>query len=119
MSTERESLEKQRADLLESLGLIDERIAQYVSPTDVPLQLLRDQKSLKQRLADIEQRLLSTPAAAAHIPPAPPTTQTIINTAANQGAQGVFHAPVTFNISPPEPPAPTPAPPPPPDQSGG
>ena len=111
MSTERESLEKQRANLLESLHLIDERIAQFVSPTDVPLQLLRDQQSLKQRLADIEQRLQATSAAAvAHVPPATNTAQTIINTAANQGAQGVFHGPVTFNIGTPapapEPPAP-------------
>ncbi len=109
MSTERESLEQQRADLLESLHLIDERIAQYVSPTDVPLQLLRDQRSLKQRLNDIEQRLQATPAAVAHVPHAANTTQTIINTAANQGAQGVFNAPVTFNIGTPtpEPSAPT------------
>ncbi|NJL06000.1 MAG: SUMF1/EgtB/PvdO family nonheme iron enzyme [Chloroflexaceae bacterium] len=111
MSTERESLEKQRTDLHESLGLIDERIAHYVSPTDVPLQLLRDQKSLKQQLAAIEQRLQATPAAAAHVPPATTTTQTITNTATSHGAQGVFNAPVTFNIGSPAPEPPAPAPP--------
>jgi hypothetical protein len=54
---ERASLERQRAELRENLRLIEERKAEYVLEVDVPLQLVKEERRLKARLADVERKL--------------------------------------------------------------
>jgi hypothetical protein len=54
---ERGSLERQLAEGQANLRLIEERKAQYVLETDVPLQLLKDEGRLRQRIAELEARL--------------------------------------------------------------
>ena len=49
---ERASLERQLVELQENLRLIDERIAEFVQETDIPLQLKKD----KGRLASVSPR---------------------------------------------------------------
>ncbi len=104
MSAERESLENQQRSLTESLHLIAERKAMYVSPADIPLQLLKDERALQQQLAEVERRLqaLGAPSAASG-GAGSSGTQNITNTASNQGAQGNFYGPVTINYPPPPP----------------
>ena len=46
-----ESLQKQLIEAQENLSLIEERIAQYVQATDVPLQLIKDQRRLQRWIA--------------------------------------------------------------------
>lgn len=105
MSTERESLESQQRSLTESLQLIAERKAMFASPNDIPLQLLKDERALKQQLAEVERRLqaLGAPSAAGGAAGGG-GTQNITNTAPNQGAQGNFYGPVTINTGTPPPP---------------
>ncbi len=57
MQPNRASLERQRDDILDSLHLIAERKAKYVAETEIPLQLLKDEKDLKRQLAEVEQQL--------------------------------------------------------------
>ena len=54
---ERGSLERQLAESQANLRLIEERKAQYVLETDVPLQLLKEDGRLRQRIADLKTRL--------------------------------------------------------------
>ena len=51
------SLVKQLSDAEENLRLIDERIAKYVHETDVPLQLLKDQRRLQKWIARLQRRI--------------------------------------------------------------
>ncbi len=67
MHADRQSLEHQRDSLRATLSLIAERKAAFVSPTDVPLQLLHDERAKQRELADVERQL----AALAGAPPAP------------------------------------------------
>ena len=53
-----ESLQKQLSEAQENLALIEERIAQYVQETDVPLQLIKDQRRLQQWIARLQRRLV-------------------------------------------------------------
>ena len=55
--SERASLARQRAELRENLRLIEERKAEYVLEVDVPLQLVKEERRLKARLADVERKL--------------------------------------------------------------
>ena len=51
------SLQRQLAEAQENLGLIDERISQFVQETDVPLQLIKDQHRLRKWIRRLERRL--------------------------------------------------------------
>lgn len=55
-----ESLRHQLVQARENLRLIDERIADYVLETDVPLQLLKEKGRLREHIARLE-RVLNTP----------------------------------------------------------
>lgn len=52
-----ESLQLQLAEAQENLALIEERIAQYVQETDVPLQLIKDQRRLTKWIGRLQRRL--------------------------------------------------------------
>ena len=52
-----ESLRHQLAQARANLRLIEEREAEYVLSTDVPLQLVKEKQRLQQRIADLEARL--------------------------------------------------------------
>jgi hypothetical protein len=51
------SLIKQLSDAEENLRLIDERIAKYVLETEVPLQLLKDQRRLQRWTARLQRQI--------------------------------------------------------------
>ena len=51
------SLLRQRNEWRENLRLIEERKSQFVQDTDVPLQLLKDERKIRERIADLEARL--------------------------------------------------------------
>jgi len=51
------SLRRQLAEARANLRLIEERTAEYVLSTDVPLQLVKEKRRLQQRIADPEARL--------------------------------------------------------------
>ncbi len=51
------SLVKQLSDAEENLRLIDERIAKFVLETEVPLQLLKDQRRLQRWIARLQRRI--------------------------------------------------------------
>lgn len=51
------SLEKQLSDAEENLQLIDERIAKYVHETEVPLQLLKDQRRLQRWMTRLQRQI--------------------------------------------------------------
>lgn len=53
------SLQRQLADSRENLRLIQERKAQYVLETDIPLQLIREERRIQERIADLVHRLSS------------------------------------------------------------
>ena len=55
--SERASLVRQQAELIENLRLIEERKAEYVLEVDVPLQLVKEERRLKTRLAAVERKL--------------------------------------------------------------
>ncbi|NJL05869.1 MAG: hypothetical protein HC911_13380 [Chloroflexaceae bacterium] len=60
MATECESLHKQYDAQLANLNLIDERIAGYVAPNDVPLQLLKDRRGCETELARLRAEIERT-----------------------------------------------------------
>jgi hypothetical protein len=51
------SLEKQLSDAEENLRIIDERIAKYVQETDVPLQLIKDQRRLQRWIMRLQRQI--------------------------------------------------------------
>ena len=57
MTTECESLRKQYAEQQANLDLIEERIAGYVAPNDVPLQLHKDRRSCETELARLRAEI--------------------------------------------------------------
>ncbi|PLS67423.1 MAG: hypothetical protein CV045_13700, partial [Cyanobacteria bacterium M5B4] len=57
MATECESLRKQYAEQLDNLHLIKERIAGYVAPNDVPLQLHKDRRACETELARLKAEI--------------------------------------------------------------
>ncbi len=59
MPAEIEALQHDLKEARENLALIDERIADYVLSTDVPLQLIKERRRLKSRVGQIERRLAS------------------------------------------------------------
>lgn len=54
---DRASLEYQLAESYTSLRLIEERRAEFVQETDIPLTLIKDERRLRQRIAEIEARV--------------------------------------------------------------
>ena len=56
-----ESLRRQLAKARENLRLIDERIAEYVLATEVPLQLRKERDNLLKRIETLERDLKSYP----------------------------------------------------------
>ncbi len=58
-STEQDvqSLQQQLADARENLRLIEERKAQYVQEVEIPLQLIKDERRLKEQIAELEGKL--------------------------------------------------------------
>ena len=62
LSTEdRESLERQLRSARENLRLIEERKAQYVRAVDVDLQLIKDERRLRDTIAELENKLRGSP----------------------------------------------------------
>jgi hypothetical protein len=57
MSDTVESLRKQLADAEENRRLIQERKAEYVQATDIPLQLVKDERRLDEQIAELRDRL--------------------------------------------------------------
>ncbi len=54
---DRASLERQLKDMRENLRLIEERKAQYVREVDVDLQLIKDERRLRDKIAELEAKL--------------------------------------------------------------
>jgi hypothetical protein len=54
---EAHSLQRQLVDARESLRVIDERKAQYVQEVDIPLQLIKDERRLKEQITEIKKKL--------------------------------------------------------------
>jgi hypothetical protein len=51
------SLQRQLQEMRENLRLIEERKAEYVLGVEVPLQLIKEERRLKDRIAELEQQL--------------------------------------------------------------
>jgi len=43
--------------LTQSLAMVQERMSEYVLSTDIPLQLIKEERELKRRIASIKQQL--------------------------------------------------------------
>jgi len=43
--------------LTQSLAMVQERMSEYVLSTDIPLQLVKEERDLKRRIASIKQQL--------------------------------------------------------------
>ena len=56
-TSELESLRRQLAEARTNLRLIEERKAEFVMGTDVPLQLIKEERRLRDRIAELEQQL--------------------------------------------------------------
>jgi hypothetical protein len=52
-----ESLRKQLADAETSLRLIEERMAEYVMSTDIPLNLIKEERALRERITTLKARI--------------------------------------------------------------
>jgi ketosteroid isomerase-like protein len=52
-----DSLRRQIDNLRKSLRLVEERMSEYVLPTDVPLHLVGQEREIKEKLADLEAEL--------------------------------------------------------------
>ena len=52
-----DSLRRQIENLRESLRLVEERMSEYVLPTDVPLHMVGQERKIRQKLADLEAEL--------------------------------------------------------------
>jgi KaiC/GvpD/RAD55 family RecA-like ATPase len=57
MSDTFQSLQRQLTEAAESLRLIQERKTEFVLKTDVPLQLVKDERRLEAQIADLQKRL--------------------------------------------------------------
>lgn len=56
-SEERASLTRQLAASRENLRLIEERKSQFVQETDIPLQLVKDERRVRERITELQARL--------------------------------------------------------------
>jgi len=57
------SLRRQLGEARENLRLVEERKSEYVMAVDVPLQLVREERRLRERIAELERRLAEMVAA--------------------------------------------------------
>jgi hypothetical protein len=57
MPAEIEAMQHDLKEARENLALIEERMADYVLSTDIPLQLIKEQRHLKRRIRQIERHL--------------------------------------------------------------
>jgi hypothetical protein len=57
VSGEVESLKRQLKEAQENLALIEERMSEYVLSTDVPLQLIKEERRLESRIRWLERRI--------------------------------------------------------------
>ena len=57
MPAESEAMRHELKEARENLALVEERMADYVLSTDVPLQLIKEQRRLKSRIRQLERRL--------------------------------------------------------------
>lgn len=57
MSSEGENLKRQLKEAQENLALIEERMSEYVLSTDVPLQLVKEERRLEGRIRWLERRI--------------------------------------------------------------
>lgn len=57
MAGQTEALERQLEEARENLALIQERMSQYVLSTDIPLQLVREERRLERRVRWLERRI--------------------------------------------------------------
>ncbi len=62
---DKDSLQSQLAEARENLRLIQERMAKYVLSTDIPLQLVKEERHWIDKIADLERQLASQPTAPA------------------------------------------------------
>jgi BMFP domain-containing protein YqiC len=56
------SIEQQLAEARQNLGLVQERIAEFVVSTDVPLQVRKEERRLLDEIASLERQLAAQPA---------------------------------------------------------
>lgn len=54
---ERASLARQLVELRNNLRLIEERKTEYIQATDIPLQLVKDERRLREHIAELEMQL--------------------------------------------------------------
>jgi hypothetical protein len=94
MSDELESLRRQLAEAQENLKLIHERMHEYVMQEDIPLQLIKNERRLQQRITELEQRIAGEsaqqPLPATPPQPSPAPGGDTINA---PGAQGFVNRP--------------------------
>ncbi|HKZ83101.1 MAG TPA: CHAT domain-containing protein [Anaerolineae bacterium] len=69
------SLSRQLAEARENLRLIEERKSQFVMSTDVPLQLIKEERRLTERIADLKARMQGGGATAAQYSLSLPVTR--------------------------------------------
>jgi TolA-binding protein len=94
MSDELESLRRQLAEAQENLKLIHERMHEYVMQEDIPLQLIKNERRLQQRITELEQRIAGE--SAQQPPPATPPQPSPTpggDTINAPGAQGFVNRP--------------------------
>ena len=60
-----ESLQRQLTEARKNLRLIEEREAAFVMSTDVPLQLVKEKRSLQERIAALKRKLGFSPGGSA------------------------------------------------------
>lgn len=94
MSDELESLRRQLAEAQENLKLIHERMHEYVMQEDIPLQVIKNERRLQQRITELEQRIAGE--SAQQPPPATPPQPSPTpggDTINAPGAQGFVNRP--------------------------
>jgi hypothetical protein len=106
------SLQRQLANAEENLRLIRERKSEYVSEEDIPLQLIKNERKLVERIAELRQRLGLSPASGAP-PGSGPHTHGSATSETNTGQQaGINYGTMNqYNYYGPPPPDPPPEPP--------
>jgi len=66
MTTAPEALHKQIENLERNLQLIQERKTEFVLPSEIPLQLIRDERETQQRLAELHRQLMELERSSGH-----------------------------------------------------
>jgi hypothetical protein len=115
MNDEITSLQRQLANAEENLRLIQERKSEYVSEEEIPLQLIKNERKLVERIAELRQRLGLPPASGAPQGSAPPAsgsasseTNSGQQAGINYGTMNQYNTTHNYYGPPPDPPASTP-----------